>query len=162
MVDVVESNTTMLDWTVVGLKTAILDWSVESELVWGVEEWLIECFTCFITSSNDLIRRVSFFFFERRMIRMRMRRTTRETRMIVRVDTLLTTKKSWVWIDPTWFEAWIVTSMKSEGVEGIPDMIPVEEWNDRPIGRDPETMEKEGSSPLIEGVIENDSFLVRT
>ena len=159
MVDVVESNTTMLDWTVVGLKTAILDWRDESELVWGVEEWLTEFFTCFFTSSNDLIRRVGFFFFDRRMIRvrmrlMRMRRTTRETRMIMRVDTLLTTKKSWVWIDPTWFEAWIVTSMKSDGVEGIPDIFPVVSSNTNPSGRVPEVTLKWRRSPDMIGAVE--------
>ena len=30
---------------------------------------------------------------------------------------------------------------------GVPDMIPVDEWNDRPIGRDPEIMENDRSSP---------------
>ena len=35
------------------------------------------------------------------------------------------------------------------GIEeiGVPDMIPVDEWNDRPIGRDPERMENDRSSP---------------
>ena len=30
---------------------------------------------------------------------------------------------------------------------GVPDMIPVDEWNDRPIGRDPEIMENDRLSP---------------
>ena len=35
------------------------------------------------------------------------------------------------------------------GIEdrGVPDMIPVDEWNDRPIGRDPDIMENDRSSP---------------
>ena len=50
------------------------------------------------------------------------------------------------------------------GIEdrGVPDMIPVDEWNDRPIGRDPEIMENDRSSPLTIGLIENDSFFDRT
>ena len=50
-----------------------------------------------------------------------------------------------------------------KGIEetGVPDMIPVDEWNDRPIGRDPDVIANEGSSPLIEGVIENGSFFDR-
>ena len=43
------------------------------------------------------------------------------------------------------------------GIEdrGVPDMIPVDEWNDRPIGRDPDIMENDRSSPLTIGEIEN-------
>ena len=44
---------------------------------------------------------------------------------------------------------------------GVPDMIPVDEWNDRPIGRDPEMIENDSSSPLTIGMIENDSSFVR-
>ena len=35
------------------------------------------------------------------------------------------------------------------GIEdrGVPDMIPVDESNDRPIGRDPDIMENDRSSP---------------
>ena len=36
---------------------------------------------------------------------------------------------------------------------GVPDMIPVDEWNDRPIGRDPEIMENDRSSPSQVGVV---------
>ena len=32
-------------------------------------------------------------------------------------------------------------------VTGIPDMVPVNELNDRPIGRDPERIENDRSSP---------------
>ena len=41
-------------------------------------------------------------------------------------------------------------------------MIPVDGLRFNPIGRDPDEIENEGLSPLTEGVIENDSFLVRT
>ena len=41
-------------------------------------------------------------------------------------------------------------------------MIPFEGLKDNPIGREPDEIENEGLSPLTEGVIENDSFLVRT
>ena len=43
------------------------------------------------------------------------------------------------------------------GIEdrGVPDMIPVDEWNNRPIGRDPDIMENDRSSPLTIGEIEN-------
>ena len=35
------------------------------------------------------------------------------------------------------------------GIEetGVPDMIPVDGWIERPIGRDPERMENDRSSP---------------
>ena len=41
------------------------------------------------------------------------------------------------------------------GIEdrGVPDMIPVDEWNDRPIGRDPEIMENDRSSPSHVGLM---------
>ena len=45
---------------------------------------------------------------------------------------------------------------------GVPDMIPVDEWNDRPIGRDPDMIENERSFPSTEGMIENGLFFVRT
>ena len=32
-------------------------------------------------------------------------------------------------------------------------MIPVDEWNDRPIGRDPEIMENDRSSPSHVGLM---------
>ena len=40
-------------------------------------------------------------------------------------------------------------------------MTPFDGLKDNPIGREPDVIENEGSSPLIEGVIENDSFFVR-
>ena len=36
---------------------------------------------------------------------------------------------------------------------GVPDMIPVVESIDRPVGRDPEIMENERSSPSQVGVV---------
>ena len=36
---------------------------------------------------------------------------------------------------------------------GVPDMIPVDEWNDRPIGRDPEILENVRSSPSQVGLL---------
>ena len=41
-------------------------------------------------------------------------------------------------------------------------MTPVEVLRDNPIGRDPDEIENESSSPLTEGVIETGSFLDRT
>ena len=41
-------------------------------------------------------------------------------------------------------------------------MIPVDELIDNPIGRDPDEIVNERPSPLIEGMIENDSFFVKT
>ena len=43
--------------------------------------------------------------------------------------------------------------------EGIPDIIPVVELSESPIGRDPDEIEKERSSPSIVGETENDSSL---
>ena len=45
--------------------------------------------------------------------------------------------------------------------EGIPYIIPVVELRDKPIGRDPEMIENDSSSPLTIGMIENDSSFVR-
>ena len=41
-------------------------------------------------------------------------------------------------------------------------MTPVVGLSDNPVGRDPDDIENEISSPLIEGVIENDSSLDNT
>ena len=40
-------------------------------------------------------------------------------------------------------------------------MTPVIELSDSPIGRDPDMIENDRSSPSTEGVIENASFFVR-
>ena len=59
------------------------------------------------------------------------------------------------WVDPTWLDAWMVMFVRGMEDRGVPDMIPVDEWNDRPIGRDPDIMENDRSSPLTIGEIEN-------
>ena len=61
----------------------------------------------------------------------------------------------------TWFEALIVINWEESNWEGDPEMIPVVELRDRPIGRDPEMIENDNSSPLTIGMIENDSSFVR-
>ena len=45
---------------------------------------------------------------------------------------------------------------------GVPDMIPIDELIDRPIGRDPDETVNERPSPLIDGMIETGSSLDRT
>ena len=62
----------------------------------------------------------------------------------------------------TWFEALIVINWEESNWEGDPEMIPVVELRDRPIGRDPEMIENDSSSPSTEGVIETGSSLDRT
>ena len=62
----------------------------------------------------------------------------------------------------TWFEALIVINWEESNWEGDPEMIPVVELRDRPIGRDPEMIENDSSSPLIVGMIENELFFDRT
>ena len=46
--------------------------------------------------------------------------------------------------------------------EGEPDIIPVIELSDNPIGRDPDETVNERPSPLIDGMIETGSSLDRT
>ena len=60
----------------------------------------------------------------------------------------------------TWFEALIVTDCDKTDWEGDPDIIPVDGLRFNPIGSDPDDTENDILSPLIEGVIENDSYLV--
>ena len=62
----------------------------------------------------------------------------------------------------TSLNALIVTDWDDTDWEGVPDIIPVDEMRDRPIGRDPDVIEKEGSSPLTVGMIENGCFFDRT
>lgn len=57
------------------------------------------------------------------------------------------------WVDPTWLDAWMVMFVRGMQDRGVPDMIPVDEWNDRPIGRDPEIMENDRSSPWQIGLV---------
>ena len=62
----------------------------------------------------------------------------------------------------TWLNALIVADWDDNDWQGIPEMIPFVELSDNPSGRDPDVIENEISSPLIEGVIENGSFFDRT
>ena len=62
----------------------------------------------------------------------------------------------------TSLNALIVIDWDDTDWEGVPDMIPVVELRDRPIGRDADMIENETSSPLTVGVIENDSSFDRT
>ena len=57
------------------------------------------------------------------------------------------------WVDPTWLDAWMVMFVRGMQDRGVPDMTPVDEWNDRPIGRDPEIMENDRSSPWQVGLV---------
>ena len=62
----------------------------------------------------------------------------------------------------TSLNASIVTDWDDTNWEGIPYIIPVVELRDKPIGRDPEMIENDSSSPLIVGMIENELFFDRT
>ena len=102
-----------------------------------------------------------FFRMIRITMRMRMIRIEREMRMIVRVDRALTVKDSWVWMNPSWLEAWIVIDVDGNVDEGIPEMIPVDWLRERPGGRVPEVIVNRGLSPEMIGEIENDCPLMR-
>ena len=62
----------------------------------------------------------------------------------------------------TSLNALIVINWDDTVWEGIPEMIPVVELRDRPIGRDPEMIENDSSSPSTEGETENGLFFDRT
>ena len=62
----------------------------------------------------------------------------------------------------TSLNASIVTDWDDTNWEGIPYIIPVVELRDRPIGRDPEMIENDSSSPSTEGETENGLFFDRT
>ena len=62
----------------------------------------------------------------------------------------------------TWLRALMVTDWDDIAWEGIPEMIPVDELRDRPIGRDPDVIENDSSSPSTVGMIENELFFDRT
>ena len=62
----------------------------------------------------------------------------------------------------TWLNALIVTDWDDNDWEGDPEMIPFVELSDNPIGRDPDVIENDRSSPLIEGVTENELFFAKT
>ena len=53
----------------------------------------------------------------------------------------------------TWLNALIVTDWDDTDWEGVPDIIPFVEFIDRPIGRDPEIMENDRSSPSQVGLM---------
>ena len=55
----------------------------------------------------------------------------------------------------TSLNALIVTDWDDTDWEGVPDIIPVDGLRDRSIGRDPDVIENESSSPLTIGEIEN-------
>ena len=59
----------------------------------------------------------------------------------------------------TWLRALMVTDWDDIAWEGIPEMIPVDELRDRPIGSDPDVIENDSSSPLTVGMIETGSSL---
>ena len=69
----------------------------------------------------------------------------------MRVSTLNERGKVWLL---TSLNALIVTDWDMMNWEGIPDIIPLEELRDKPVGRDPDEIENDKSSPSIEGVIE--------
>ena len=62
----------------------------------------------------------------------------------------------------TSLNALIVTDWDDTDWEGVPDIIPVIELRDRPIGSDPEEIENDRLSPLTIGVIENGWFFDRS
>ena len=62
----------------------------------------------------------------------------------------------------TSLNALIVTDWDDTDWEGVPDIIPVDWLRDRPMGRDPDVIEKDRPSPLTVGMIENDSSIDRT
>ena len=66
------------------------------------------------------------------------------------------------WVDPTWLDAWMVIFVRGIEDRGVPDMIPIDELIDRPIGRDPDETENESWSPSTVGMIETGSSLDRT
>ena len=62
----------------------------------------------------------------------------------------------------TSLNALIVTDWDDTNWEGIPYIIPVVELRDRPIGRDPEMIENDSSSPSTVGATENEPLIGRT
>ena len=133
-----------------GLSTEVYDF-----LVWGVGILYCEYWSGF-GSWWDFI----WIIIIGTMI-MRVRTTAREIRRIERVDRTFTRKDNWVWIKLILLETSIVRCVILNIVEGVPDMIPEDELSDRPIGRDPDEIENESSSPSTLGEIENELFNVR-
>ena len=59
------------------------------------------------------------------------------------------------------FDTLIVTDWDMTNWEGIPDMIPFDSLRVKPVGRDPDEIENERSSPSTIGVTENDWSFAR-
>ena len=62
----------------------------------------------------------------------------------------------------TWLNALIVTDWDDTDWEGVPDIIPVEGLIMSPMGRDPEMIENDSSSPSTVGATENEPLIGRT
>ena len=62
----------------------------------------------------------------------------------------------------TWLNALIVTEWDITNWDGDPEITPVDGFRDRPIGSDPDVIENDKPSPVIEGVAENGLFFDRT
>ena len=61
----------------------------------------------------------------------------------------------------TWFDALILTDWDNTDWEGMPEIVPLDELRDSPVGRDPDMIENESWSLMTVGVIENGSFFDR-
>ena len=61
----------------------------------------------------------------------------------------------------TSLNALIVTEWDITNREGNPEMTPVDGLRDNPIGSNPDVIEKDKSSPVIEGVAEKGRFFDR-
>jgi len=66
-----------------------------------------------------------------------------------------------VWL-LTWLNALIVTDWDDTDWEGDPDIIPVDELKIKPVGSNPDMIEKDCSSPSTVGEIQNGLFFDRT
>ena len=62
----------------------------------------------------------------------------------------------------TWFDALILTDWDNTDWEGMPEIVPLDELRDSPVGRDPDMIENESWSPLTVGEIENWLFFDKT
>ena len=77
------------------------------------------------------------------------------------IGVITVNERTTVWITVP-FTASIVTDWEESNWEGDPEMIPVVELRDRPIGRDPEMIENDNSSPSTVGATENEPLIGRT
>ena len=62
----------------------------------------------------------------------------------------------------TWLNALIVTEWDITNWDGDPEITPVDGFRDRPIGSDPDVIENDKPSPVMEGVTENELFFAKT